>query len=88
MEKITKEELIQKYGEVELKFEYYYKYCFNFKAELENMVFNGTVGGNSDDIYRYELSFDEVVKVKDFEMKLNALTVKNTDGELFAYDDF
>jgi len=33
---ITKEEFMNKYGNIKVKFNTYYKYTFNYKAELDN----------------------------------------------------
>jgi hypothetical protein len=57
--KLTKEEFIEKYGQVKVKFDHYYKYSFNYTGELPD---GGKIlvayGGNSDDIYKYSVSSD------------------------------
>jgi hypothetical protein len=62
---MTKEDFIEKYGEVKVKFSSYYKYTFSFSGELSD---GGKIcvsyGGCSDDIYRYEVSADYEETVK------------------------
>ena len=53
---MTKEEFIEKYGEVKVKFSSYYKYTFNYIGTLpDGNVISVDCGGNADDIYRYEV---------------------------------
>lgn len=53
---MTKEEFIEKYGSVKVKFSSYYKFSFVFAGmvDADKMVVV-SVGGNSDDIYRMEV---------------------------------
>lgn len=56
---MTREEFITKYGDVEVKFSSYYKFTFVFASRLDNGDYiRVEVGGNSDDIYRYEVACD------------------------------
>lgn len=58
---LTKNEMLQKYGDVELKFNYYYKYCFTFIANLgDNKSISVNVGGNADEIYTLDVDSEEV----------------------------
>lgn len=54
---MTKEEFIEKYGRAKVKFSSYYKFIFVFAGmvDADTMVVVN-VGGNSDDIYRMEVS--------------------------------
>jgi hypothetical protein len=53
---MTKEEFIEKYGEVKVKFSSYYKYTFNYIGTLpDGNVISVDCGGNADYIYRYEV---------------------------------
>ena len=56
------DELIRKYGEVEVLFESYYKYSFSFKSRDGEYEIN--VGGDSNDIYRFEVD-TKPVKLKE-----------------------
>lgn len=61
---MTREEFIEKYGDVKVKFSNYYKYTFTYTGTLPD---GGKIsicdGGNSDDIYRYEVVPDREEKV-------------------------
>lgn len=58
---LTKNEMLQKYGDVELKFNYYYKYNFGFVANLgDNKTVNVNVGGSAEQIYTLDVDADEV----------------------------
>lgn len=51
------EELIEKYADVEVEFECYYKYTFTYKGLTEEgYLLIAEYGGVSDDIYRHEVS--------------------------------
>ncbi len=54
------EQITEKYGNVKLKFNSYYKYTFNFigKTEDGEEVYVST-GGDADDIYRLDVSQDK-----------------------------
>lgn len=54
---MTKKEIYEKYGDVKLKFNYYYKYsfCFHGKTKDGTEVY-ASVGGDSDEVYRIEIT--------------------------------
>lgn len=52
---MTKQEFMDKYGNVEVKFSSYYKYTFTFTGEFDGGVVVVDVGGDSSDIYRMEV---------------------------------
>lgn len=63
---MTKEEAISKYGDVPLKFSSYYKYSFRFSGVAEDgAAISISVGGDSDDIYKFEVNSETVLKLKD-----------------------
>lgn len=56
---MTQEEFYEKYGDVKVKFSDYYKYTFNFVGELpDGGKISVGCGGNSDDIYKFDVSAD------------------------------
>lgn len=60
MTEITKKQFIEKYGEIKVKFESYYKYTFTYSATLpDGKIISVGYGGNSDDIYRFSVTSDE-----------------------------
>jgi hypothetical protein len=61
---MTREEFYIKYGEVKVKFYSYYKYTFNYKADLPNgAVLFCSFGGDIDSIYKQEVFPDKLVSV-------------------------
>lgn len=52
---MTKQEFMNKYGDVDVKFSSYYKYTFTFTGEFDGGVVLVEVGGGSSDIYRMEV---------------------------------
>ena len=56
---MTPKEFYKKYGGVKVKFNHYFKYSFNYYGELpDGGKLVVAYGGNADDIYRYDVSFD------------------------------
>lgn len=61
---MTESDFLEKYGDVKVKFHSYYKYSFNFMGTLEDgSTITVSVGGNSDDIYRFNVTADEEITV-------------------------
>lgn len=52
---MTREEFYEKYKDVDFYFASYYKYTFTFVGEYEGKHISVGVGGQSDDIYRFEV---------------------------------
>lgn len=58
--KLTEEQFFEKYGDVKVKFRRYYKYTFYYEGELPNgNEITVGWGGLADDIYKYEVVFDD-----------------------------
>jgi hypothetical protein len=86
---LTKEQVIEKYGDIELPFSSYYKYSFSYSTTLDDgTVIYGSYGGCPDDIYRHQVLKDDVITVKYFEDYLNTLTIKKDHEILFKYYDY
>ena len=63
---MTRDEFIEKYGDVVVTFSHYYKYTFTFKTVLPNgMILSVGYGGDHHDIYRYDLVNNEQIRVED-----------------------
>lgn len=61
---LTREQFLDKYGDVEVTFSSYYKFTFTYAATLPNgQRLTVNVGGNSDEIYRFEVTNNEVAMV-------------------------
>lgn len=56
---MTREEAEEKYGEVPLFFQSYYKYSFTFEGRApDGNKIHGGFGGESDDVYRTHVTRD------------------------------
>ena len=57
---MTREEFYDKYGDVVVRFSSYYKFVFTYKGTLEDgSTISVGYGGDSDEIYRFELTNNE-----------------------------
>lgn len=83
---MTREEMLQKYGDVVVKFSSYYKYTFYYAADLPDggRILVG-VGGNSDYIYRFNVVNDEAMPIKYLDEPYT-VDVFDKDGKMI--DDF
>lgn len=62
---MTRKEFIEKYGDNVVKFSSYYKYSFNYAAELKDGIkLMVSIGGNADEIYREEVTRDGLETVR------------------------
>lgn len=61
---MNEQEFISKYGNVKVRFIYYYKYVFQFSGIMDDLDIWVQVGGSGDDVYRLE-----VTPNKDYEVK-------------------
>ena len=52
---LSKEEVYEKLGDVPLSFTSYYKYTFNFAGVFDGYSIYASIGGNAEDIYRYDV---------------------------------
>ena len=59
---MTSKEMLDKYGDIEVTFVYYYKYTFTFASSKLSIWVE--VGGDADDIYRFEVT-PAPIKIKD-----------------------
>lgn len=55
--KISKDEFMEKYGDVMVTFDHYYKYTFTYAGKnKDGVLVEVSWGGNADDIYRCSVS--------------------------------
>ena len=79
---MTNEELLERFGKVQLEFISYYKYQFFFYAEEGNFSFYGTLGdGSPDDIYRMDINKDETVDVDSYSTTFEDFRVKEMQDD-------
>ena len=87
--KMTKEEVENTFADVKLKFSHYFKFSFSFVAEGDGFKITGVFGGDSDSIYRYDLSNDEEVSLGDcLEDSWHSVTITKSGEEIFQWDDY
>ena len=84
---MTKQEFLDKYGNVLVRFSTYYKYSFTFAGETDNLTVTVSYGGSSDDIYRYDVSADVFLTVRDIDPNYGAVydSEKNLIDTFYEY---
>lgn len=61
---MTRDEMFSKYGNVKVKFTYYYKYSFYYEGiTKKGYKIKAMVGGDSSEIYRLEVRNNEEVLI-------------------------
>ncbi len=73
-------EILNKYGNIQVKFKSYYKYVFT----LEGIKVNGDIieigiGGNSDEIYRLDIEPDTLYKIGDLHTEVVSFIINGTN---------
>lgn len=62
---MTMKEFLDEYGNEKVSFLFYYKYSFTFQGVAEDCTeITITVGGSTDDIYKFDVKARELVTVK------------------------
>ena len=60
---MERKEFMDKFGDKEVMFSNYYKYCFTYTCVLsDDSTLSVTFGGDSDDIYRSEVCNNDTCK--------------------------
>lgn len=78
---MSNDELIKKYGDIEVSFTSYYKYSFAFKSA--DGKYEITVGGDSSDIYKFDVD-TRPVKLRDL-VGYGYLYLTTPDGDFDGY---
>ena len=74
--KLTKEEVLAKYGAVPLLFSSYYKYTFTFVGTAEDgAVISAGRGGDHSEIYRDTVKRDSTICLNDEEHYMASVTI-------------
>lgn len=68
MSNLTEKEFLEVYGEAKVVFTSYYKYSFSFRGELNGKSIYVSIGGNADDIYRFNVTAGKEYAVKELGM--------------------
>jgi hypothetical protein len=81
------EEVNEKFKDAKVKFTSYYKYTFHFEGQTEDgYTLSCSYGGDSDDIYRFDVDTNEVSFNNAGEWK--HVTVKDGKGEIVFNEHF
>lgn len=83
MENLTIEQFKYKFGDAKVVFSYYYKYSFSFKGEFEGNKIYINVGGDHNDIYRFDVKPNKEYLVKD--LYINSASVEKDDVTIYEY---
>tara|TARA_B110000008_G_C16896720_1_gene535049 strand:+ start:262 stop:516 length:255 start_codon:yes stop_codon:yes gene_type:complete len=84
---MKKQEVLEKYKAVKLKFNSYYKFSFAFEGKSDDgCTVLASIGGDSDDIYRLDIyaSKEETLSTLD----PNYIKVTKGNDTLFEWDDY
>lgn len=87
--KITSEDAVSKYKDVELTFSHYYKYCFSFIGTADDGAkITAVIGGDPGNIYREEV-FNNEKRILGYIDRWNSITIVARSGEdVFTYDNY
>ena len=89
-DKLTTEQVVGLYKDVELKFSDYYKYSFNYRGYTsEGYTISASFGGSSEDIYRHAVSNDDIEKGGDIINDWMYLEIRDSEEVvIYEYHDY
>lgn len=83
---MTHEEMLEKYGDAEVEFVSYYKYSFHFEGKLsDGSIISCFVGGDSDDVYRFNVTAGKKVQIRKLDAPVNSVRVSKDGIEVDYY---
>ena len=85
MSKLNEKEFLKMYGEATVVFTSYYKYPFSFRGEFNGKSIYVSVGGNADDIYRFDVVAGKKYAVK--ELGMSYAEVKEGETTIAEFTD-
>lgn len=85
MSKLNEEEFLEIYGEAKVIFTSYYKYSFSFRGEFNGKSVYVIVGGNADDIYRFDVDAGKEYLVN--ELGISYAEVKEGEKTIHEFTD-
>lgn len=83
MAKLTKSEFMKRYGHINVKFSHYNKFVFTYtnpRIASTGGRIEVNVGGNSEEIYREEVSVNEIMNV--ISLEPFSANVYDVDGNI------
>lgn len=89
MAELSRKEFYEKYGDVVVSFDSYYKYDFEFVGVTpEGYVIEVGYGGDADEIYRYDLAHNETGTVNNINPYKGIVTDPKTRVEIDSFYDY
>jgi len=86
---MTLEEFKEKYQHTTVTFQTYWKYTFTFRGVAEDgVVISCGVGGNADDIYRFEVCNNDTSIVGDPRENWTSVFAYKDGEEIFRWYDY
>jgi len=83
---LSEDEFLEKYAEVEVTFESYYKYAFKYVGYTDpgpdGLRIEVSYGGETSQIYRFELKAGHTVKLGETAMSFYRGTAETISGEI------
>jgi len=88
-EMLTDEDVLERYGEIDLTFTSYYKYVFSYIGSAPaGVTIHADYGGDADDIYRHAVGNNDKQKVGLPSESWNRLVIKKGDEIIYEYGGF
>jgi hypothetical protein len=85
MPELNEKEFLEMYGEAKVVFTSYYKYSFSFRGEFNGKSIYVSVGGNADDIYRFDIDANKEYTLK--ELGMSYAEVKEGETTIAEFTD-
>ena len=85
MTNLNEKEFLELYGEAKVVFTSYYKYSFSFIGEFNGKSIYVSVGGNADDIYRFDVDAGKEYAVK--QLGISYAEVKEGETTIAEFTD-
>ena len=85
MSNLNEKEFLEIYGEAKVVFTSYYKYSFSFRGEFNGKSIYVSVGGNADDIYRFDVDAGKEYAVK--QLGISYAEVKEGETTIAEFTD-
>jgi len=83
---MNEKELLERYGDLELEFNNYYKYYFTYYAILKHDKLEAGCGGDKNDIYRSNLN--RIMTLKELNNEVPIKSVYLNDKKIYESEYF
>lgn len=83
---MNKEEVLEKYGDVKMRFVSYHEFTFKFKGVKDGVEVLASIVGDMDKVYNTYVNASEEETLR--ELDPNFIKVTNKDGVVYTWYDF